>query len=313
MLYEVTKTQSWVSLTNASGTIPAHGSVVVTVSINSAANGLANGGYSDTVSFVNLSTHEGDTTRDVSLNVGVPTVQYEWPLDSDPGWSTTGQWAFGTPTGGGGSAHGDPDPTSGATGSYVYGVNLSGDYSTTTGGPYYLTLGPVDLSDITETSLTFQRWLNTDYDPYVDASIEVSNNGSSWTEVWSNGNVSMEATSWTSLEYDISATADNQATVYVRWSYEIGSGAYAYSGWNIDDVEIWGLGEGQSYVPGDLNCDGVLNNFDIDPFVLVLTGTAGYPEYYALYPACDHMLADCNDDGSISNFDIDAFVDLLNG
>ena len=63
---------------------------------------------------------------------------------------------------------------------------------------------------------------------------------------------------------------------------------------------------------GDLNCDGVLNNFDIDPFVLVLTGTPPlYPEYYAVYPDCDHMLADCNEDGTVNNFDIDAFVYLL--
>ena len=66
--------------------------------------------------------------------------------------------------------------------------------------------------------------------------------------------------------------------------------------------------------PGDLTCDGAVNNFDITPFVLVLTGTApDYPEYYAMYPDCDHMLADCNQDGAVNNFDITPFVDLLVG
>ncbi len=61
---------------------------------------------------------------------------------------------------------------------------------------------------------------------------------------------------------------------------------------------------------GDLNCDGLVNNGDIDAFVLAITDPVGYD---AAYPACDRDLADCNDDGSINNGDIDAFVSLLGG
>ena len=68
------------------------------------------------------------------------------------------------------------------------------------------------------------------------------------------------------------------------------------------------------FVFGDLNCDGVRNNFDIDPFVLVLLSTPpGYAEYYAAYPDCNHANGDCNDDGLVNNFDIDPFVHLLLG
>jgi hypothetical protein len=59
---------------------------------------------------------------------------------------------------------------------------------------------------------------------------------------------------------------------------------------------------------GDLNCDGVLNAFDIDPFVLALTDPAGYA---AAWPNCDRMLADINGDGVVNAFDIDAFVALI--
>jgi len=59
---------------------------------------------------------------------------------------------------------------------------------------------------------------------------------------------------------------------------------------------------------GDLNCDGVVNNFDIDPFVLALTDPAGYAQKF---PNCDRMLADINGDGVVDNFDIDPFVKLL--
>jgi M6 family metalloprotease-like protein len=63
---------------------------------------------------------------------------------------------------------------------------------------------------------------------------------------------------------------------------------------------------------GDLNCDAVLDNFDIAPFVRVLTATPpDYPEYYALWPDCSHLAGDVNNDGTVNNFDISPFVDLL--
>jgi hypothetical protein len=306
--YEVTVDQPWVSLTNASGTIPVDDAVDVTVSINSQANVLQNGLYGATVSFVNVTTHEGDTTRAVTLKVGVPTMRYRWTFDDDPGWSMSGgEWAFGQPTGGGG-AYGHADPTAGATGTNVYGVNLSGDYSTTIGGPYYLTLGPVDLSDVTETSLRFQRWLNSDYQPYVYATLDASTDGATWTAIWSNGTNEIAENEWSQQSYDLAAVADNQATVYVRWGYQVKNGAWAYSGWNIDDVEIWGLVPEIPYPAGDLNCDGSVDNFDINPFVLALTDAAAY---HAAFPNCDINNADVNGDGAVDNFDINPFVELL--
>ena len=61
---------------------------------------------------------------------------------------------------------------------------------------------------------------------------------------------------------------------------------------------------------GDLNCDGVVDAFDIDPFVLALTDPAGYQ---SAYPTCNIDNADCNDDGDVNGFDIDPFVLLLTG
>jgi hypothetical protein len=62
--------------------------------------------------------------------------------------------------------------------------------------------------------------------------------------------------------------------------------------------------------PGDVNCDGLVNNGDIDPFVLALTDLAGYA---AAYPNCQAINADCDGDGLVNNGDIDAFVALLTG
>lgn len=62
---------------------------------------------------------------------------------------------------------------------------------------------------------------------------------------------------------------------------------------------------------GDMNGDGKINNFDIDPFVLALT----QPDvYYQLYPEINpNLIGDLNNDGTMNNFDIDPFVDLLVG
>ncbi|QOJ14699.1 MAG: hypothetical protein HRU75_08630 [Planctomycetia bacterium] len=59
---------------------------------------------------------------------------------------------------------------------------------------------------------------------------------------------------------------------------------------------------------GDMNCDGVFNNFDIDPFVLALVDPA---TWQANYPDCPIANGDVNQDNAFNNFDIDAFVFCL--
>lgn len=62
--------------------------------------------------------------------------------------------------------------------------------------------------------------------------------------------------------------------------------------------------------PGDLDCNNLVNNFDIDGFVLALTDPAAYA---SAYPGCNINNADVNNDTQINNLDIDPFVALLLG
>jgi V8-like Glu-specific endopeptidase len=309
--YQVTKTATWLTLTGASGALAGGEWATVTVALNSAVNALPKGLYTDVVSFENLTTHQGDTTRPAILHVGGPELIYGWNFDTDPGWYITrGEWAFGQPTGGGGGSHGSPDPSQGATGDYVYGVNLSGDYTTEPGGPFYLRVGPVDLSDaLVEISLRFRRWLNTDYQPYVYATIEVSTDGLIWTPVWNNGTAEITENTWSWQQYDVSALAARQPLFYVQWGYQIGTGAWAYSGWNLDDVEIWAV-LANPPLPGDLNCDGWVDFNDINAFLLALTSQDAYE---LQFPYCRWLNADCNGDGLINFDDINPFIVLLSG
>jgi hypothetical protein len=61
-------------------------------------------------------------------------------------------------------------------------------------------------------------------------------------------------------------------------------------------------------LPADSNCDGVVNTFDIDPFVLALTDEAAWHATFS----CDYLCAnDTNADGAVNAFDIDPFVAYL--
>ena len=166
-----------------------------------------------------------------------------WNMDTSPGWTPSGQWAYGTPTGGGGANYGYPDPASGHTGTRVYGVNLSGDYSTTAGGPYYLTTAAINCSGHTQTRLNFWRWLNTDEPAYVPSTVDISINRTQWTNIYTNTGMVTD-NQWSLMSYDISSIADNRSTVYIRWGYRVLSGAFPLSGWNIDDVSVLGFTAG---------------------------------------------------------------------
>ena len=91
--------------------------------------------------------------------------------------------------------------------------------------------------------MQFERWLNSDYPPYAYQTVDVSNNGTTWTNIYTNpSGQEVSGSSWQKMTYDISSVADNHSTVYIRWGYQIGSsGVFPSSGWNIDDVLVTGL------------------------------------------------------------------------
>lgn len=69
--------------------------------------------------------------------------------------------------------------------------------------------------------------------------------------------------------------------------------------------------------PGDCNCDGVVNYFDINLFVAALgNNVAAWRDEYAdthggALPPCGFANCDCDGSGSVDYFDIEAFLDAL--
>jgi Subtilase family len=188
----------------------------------------------------------GNAARDDNGGVYYEFVTYERlifmeeHMDSNPGWTIGGgSWAWGVPTGGGG-AYGYPDPTSGYTGNTVYGYNLNGDY-TNNMPAYNLTTLAIDCSEAEGVLFSFWRWLGVEKSEFDHAAIQISTNGTSWINLWQNPDEEIADNSWVYQEYDVSAYADHQNTVYFRWVMGTTDQGWTYCGWNIDDVVVSAL------------------------------------------------------------------------
>ena len=166
-------------------------------------------------------------------------VIYSFPLDTDPGWTTESEWAFGQPQGAGGE-YGNPDPSSAYTGTNVYGYNLAGDYRNNLTPAKWLTTHALNCSQITDTILTFRRWLNVEGNLYDHACVELSTNGVNWIRIMENPDYDITDSVWLLMNYDISSEANGQSAVSIRWGMGNTDSSHRYSGWNIDDIEILG-------------------------------------------------------------------------
>ncbi|UCD94026.1 MAG: hypothetical protein JSU69_09685 [Candidatus Zixiibacteriota bacterium] len=235
--YEITLQPGcdWLSLSgDVAGLLQPFDTAQVTVQFNGNADTLCEGRHLSNVYFANLTDHSDDTTRSVELIVGTPAVQEEWMLDTDPGWTCEGDWAYGQPTGGGGYAGWGVDPTGGHTGDNVYGYNLEGNYALEL-PPTHLTTTVLDCSKFLKTSVKFWRWLCAD--GWGRGSVSVSNDGINWITLWQNHDWICD-TSWNEMEFDISQIADLQPTVYLRWTMECSDAMRTFGGWNIDDIQL---------------------------------------------------------------------------
>jgi gingipain R len=290
--FSVIENADWLEIATATGTVPPLGEVDVVVSIDQAAAAeLENGEYLAEIEFVNETNNDGDTAKDATLKVGTPQPVYEWNMDTDPGWVTQDQWGWGRPTGNGGE-YGNSDPSSGATGTNVLGYNLNGDYANNL-PERHLSTGPIDCSTLTDVSVSFQRYLNVEQPWYDHAYVRASADGSSWTTVWEN-DAAVEDSSWGEVSYDISAIADGNDHLYLRWTMGTTDSSWQFSGWNIDDVVISGIdSDPGTPCEGDTNGDGFVDTVDI-LFVLSEWGPCGGGD----------CAGDLNGDGTVGTPDI---------
>lgn len=226
-------------------------------------------------------------------NCPTPSLIYEWNFDTNPNWTTQGLWAFGRPSGFG--TH-NGDPGAGNTGQNVYGYNLQGDYQNNLAFPQFLTTTAIDCSELTGTRLRFYRWIGIEQSRYDKASVQVSRDGVDWVTVWSHTDPEpIEDSAWVFQTFNISDVADGQPTVFVRWGMGPTDGRDTYPGWNIDDVQIWGVAPFD-----DCNRNGLPDKSDLQ------AGRSADCNGNALPDECDidaGESGDCNQDGVLDECD----------
>ncbi|NQU44094.1 hypothetical protein HQ520_12470 [bacterium] len=225
----------WLSLSTEDGTLSGLATENVTVLPDVIS--LGGGDYTAPVLFTNETTSVTQV-RTIHLSlVERPARAFEWfAMHIDPGWSLEGAWEFGTPEGAGTQEVGPP---SAHTGYFVYGYNLSGNYSDSQPAYYLVTQG-LDCGRYRNVSLSFYRWLGVEGNVYDHSMVEVSADGSTWHVVWQNPVDALMDREWVYCEYDISLWADFEETVYVRWSMGPTNDSMTDSGWYLDDVALLG-------------------------------------------------------------------------
>jgi choice-of-anchor B domain-containing protein len=225
-------------------------------------------------------------------------------FETDTGWTVAntdladGAWERGVPAGDG--SRGDPPADYDGSGQCYLTGNRLGN-SDVDGGPTRLTSPRIDLSAPGQYRLRFAAWFYNDDRDADRLTVEISNDdGAGWSPV---ANLTHNG-QWTRYTYVINDLIAPSAQMRVRFStFDNPNNSLTEAA--VDAFEIFVLQCTAPAVRGDLNCDGSVNNFDIDPFVLAITDRAAYA---ANYPGCDVLNADINGDGSVNNFDIDPFV-----
>jgi hypothetical protein len=166
---------------------------------------------------------------------------YENFTSNSAGWTLGTEWAIGPATASSGQVYNGPDPSSdadGVPGGGVAGVVIGGNAATVVHPAYYLTSPVINLQGIGSAYLSFARWLNSDYTPYMQNFVDVFD-GVNWVNVFITGSSpGVGDNAWvTCLSYNVSQYAN--ANFQVRFGFLIGStGVFTVSSWNVDNVSI---------------------------------------------------------------------------
>jgi subtilisin family serine protease len=167
----------------------------------------------------------------------VPDAIYYASMDDDPNWTLDEGWTWGDPNG-----HGSwsGDPYAGRTGDNILAYVLDGDYADSLAETRYATTGPIDCTGFKSIRLSFWRWLGVEA-PYDYACVQVSNDGVTWTDLWTTGLSHISDSAWQYVEYEVPAEiGDGQSTLYFRWGMGPTDDWVTAPGWNLDDVQVTG-------------------------------------------------------------------------
>jgi len=212
----------------------------------------------------------GDTYPDFQVSPpGVRIIReavFYDDFSTDKGWTLSGDFERNRPRGYGGNYIGNPDPAYAAGDTMIIGNDLTGlgfiqgDYEPNVARYFNLATSPSsDLFYYNDVELSFLRWLNVENSD--TASIELSiDNGSSWSEIWSNNNNVFTDNEWKFFNLNL-PSAHRVSNVRLRINLGPTNTNNHFSGWNIENIAITG-----NYV-----------EYDVGPVTLIAPGNGcGY-------------------------------------
>ena len=175
-----------------------------------------------------------------TVRADAAAVFYEDFSDNDAGWVLGSEWQIGAASASSGHTSGNPDPSQDFTPTSdngVAGAMLGGNVTTDIHFYRYLESPAIDTTSLTTAVLQYARWLNSDYTPYMNNTVEVYD-GTAWNIVWQSGATpAVTDSAWTPQSFDI--TPFSNAALRVRFGFNVDSAdALVVSGWNVDDVQI---------------------------------------------------------------------------
>ncbi len=178
-----------------------------------------------------------------------PTVYVLDDFSVNLGWSLGPEWGMGIATASSGGAYGGDPPTdhSPSADNRVAGVVIGGNATPALHAPYYAESPAFDATVAGgKLFVTYYRWLNSDYTPFMRNMVEVFD-GTSWVEIWTSGSYPGVQDSppvgggWTFMSHEI--TAYKNAALKVRFGFEVTQdGVYTIGSWNLDDVKLQNTG-----------------------------------------------------------------------
>lgn len=172
--------------------------------------------------------------------VTLPTVVFKEEFaGANTGWGLDPTWEIKPAKVSSGHAYGFPDPGQDATSTGdngLAGVIVGGNAPTAKADFRYLTSPAVNTLAAASLFVSWARWLNSDYEPYMKNVVEVFD-GSGWVVIWQTGaSPAVTDGQWVKQTFEISAL--KSTSTRVRFGYSVAAGAFVYSGWNLDDVTI---------------------------------------------------------------------------
>ncbi len=129
---------------------------------------------------------------------------------------------------------GNLDPAAAHGGTKCAGNDLTVDGMYNASEASYLVTPSIDCSAFTNVQLSFWRYLNVEQD-WDEVYVEVTNDGTTWNDL--GHPLYVQETGWIEITLNASTYATGNV-VQFRWRLDSDS-SVQYTGWNIDDVEVW--------------------------------------------------------------------------